>query len=71
MKNISSVLYVFVMLVKQQEQNIEFTIVSPISCNQMDLSNSYFLPSHSLKSGYMILLKEHWVGGNLTFFGPP
>ena len=19
----------------------------------------------------MLLLKEHWVGGNLTFFGPP
>ena len=38
MKNIISVLYVFVMLVKQQEQNIKFTIVSPIFCTQMDLS---------------------------------
>ena len=37
MKNILSVLYAFVMLVKQQEQNIEFTVVSPISHTQMDI----------------------------------
>ena len=38
MKNILSVLYVFVMLSKPKEQSIEFTVVSPISRNQMDLS---------------------------------
>ena len=37
-EKISSVLYVFVMLVKQQEQNIEFIVVSPIPRTQMDLS---------------------------------
>ena len=38
MKKILSVLYVFVMLIKQQEQNINFIVVSPISRTQMDLS---------------------------------
>ena len=71
MKNILSVLYVFVMLVKQQEQNIEFTIVIPISRTQMDISEWYFFPSHSQNTSYKLLLKERWVGGNLTFFGPP
>ena len=37
MKNISSVLYVFVMLIKHQEQSIEFIVVSPISRTQMDI----------------------------------
>ena len=37
MKKIPSVLYVFFMLIKQQEQNIEFNIISPISHTQMDL----------------------------------
>ena len=37
MKKISSVLHVFVMLVKHQEQNIEFIVVSPIPHTQMDI----------------------------------
>ena len=68
MKNIMSVLYVLVILVKHQEQSIEFTIVIPIFRNQIDLSESYLLPSHLLNSGYMMLLKVHWFGISLPLF---
>ena len=47
MKNIPSVLHVFVMLVKHQEQSIKFIVVSPISRTQMDLSECSCFPSHS------------------------
>ena len=38
MKKIPSVLYAFVMFVNTKEKSIQFTVVSPISRNQMDLS---------------------------------
>ena len=64
------VLYVFVMLTKPKEQSIDFTIVSSISRNQMDLFEWSFLPSHSLNSGYMPLLKMHRSGISLPIFVP-
>ena len=36
MKNILSVLYVFVMLIKHQEKNIQFIVVSPIPHNPLE-----------------------------------
>ena len=68
MKKIPSVLYVFVMLVKHKEQNIEFIVVNPISCTLMDLSELSCLPSHSLNLGYILLLKVRRSGISLPLF---
>ena len=51
-----------------KEQSIKFIVVSPISCNQMDLSEWSSLPSHSLNLGYMLLLKVRRFGDGLPIF---